>query len=298
MIVKPNLFIVGAQKCGTTAMHIYLGQHPDIFMSEIKEPHFFSTDLKEPNSITDEKEYLFLFKKANGKKIIGESSVWYLYSENAPENIKRVSPNAKIIIMLRNPVELVYSMHSQALIEGYEDIENFEDALNAEKDRLKELRIPESSYTPYIFYNKATKYAEFVKKYFDIFGRENVQVIIFDDFKKDTSLVYEETCRFLEVDISFKPKFPIINLNKQLKNRYLRDFFEKKTPWPFSLFKKILPLSWRSYLGRIISPIYVNYGKQPPLDEQLRIKLQEKYKFEVEKLSKLLNRDLVSLWCT
>lgn len=129
----PNFFIVGAPKCGTTAMHIYLRQHPEIFMPEKKESHFFGSDLNSQYFIRDREKYLSLFSEAKDVKRIGEASVWYLYSKQAAYEIKEFSPSASIIIMLRNPVDMLYAQHSQFLYNGNENIASFEDALNAEK---------------------------------------------------------------------------------------------------------------------------------------------------------------------
>src|SRR3989339_415720 len=134
---KPDFFIVGAPKSGTTAMCTYLKQHPEIFMPEKKESHFFGTDLNSPRFIRDKKIYLSLFSKAKDERRVGESSVWYLYSKKAASEIKEFSPSASIIIMLRNPVDMLYSQHSQFLYNGNEDIACFEEALNAEQDRRR-----------------------------------------------------------------------------------------------------------------------------------------------------------------
>src|SRR5882672_1680365 len=113
---KPDCFIVGAPRCGTTAMYTYLGQHPEIFMSARKEPHFFGTDLSSPALVRDEQQYLSLFAKAQNEKRAGEASVFYLYSQRAAREIHAFCPSARIIIMLRNPVEMMYSLHSRHLV--------------------------------------------------------------------------------------------------------------------------------------------------------------------------------------
>ena len=157
---KPNFFIVGAAKAGTTSMHEYLCAHPDIFMpsgadlrltrNALKEPYFFGSDLDiaEYWSIRDREQYLSLFVDAGNAKRIGEASVWYLPSTEAASEIKQFNPNAKIIIMLRNPVDMVYSLHGQFLRSGNEDIVDFEEALNVQEDRRNGRRIPTSAHFP------------------------------------------------------------------------------------------------------------------------------------------------------
>ena len=118
-------------------MYQYLNPHPDIFFSRKKEPHFFAADITTPRKIADERAYLSLFEGAENQKRIGEASVLYLYSECAACEIKAFSPSARIIIMLRNPVEMMYSWYSERLYVGHEDIDDFESAIDAESDRRR-----------------------------------------------------------------------------------------------------------------------------------------------------------------
>src|SRR6266545_5937438 len=131
---RPDFFIVGAPKCGTTALNDYLKDHPEIFISARKELHFFGSDLvfRGPRRIT-EQEYLSFFAPARHEKRLGEASVWYLYSQQAAAEIKAFSPAARIIIMLRNPVDMMYSLHSQRLYNGRETISDFAKALATEE---------------------------------------------------------------------------------------------------------------------------------------------------------------------
>src|SRR5262249_53369576 len=126
---KPNFFIVGAPRCATTSMYTYLKQHPQIHLSLLKEPLFFATDLTiQPLAVTDEASYLGLFADAGDARRIGEGSVFYLLSKRAAEEIKRFSPRAKIIIMLRNPIDMMHSLHALYLRTGNEDLD-FEEAI-------------------------------------------------------------------------------------------------------------------------------------------------------------------------
>src|ERR1043166_4244119 len=129
---RPDFFIVGAPKSGTTAMHTYLAQHPEVFLAR-KEVHFFGSDLDLQNDIRDLSTYLELFAAATNELRVGESSVWYLYSRDAAKEIKQFSAASRIIIQLRNPVDMIYSLHSQLLYSGAEDIADFESALRAEE---------------------------------------------------------------------------------------------------------------------------------------------------------------------
>src|SRR5882757_7658017 len=132
---KPDFFIVGAPKCGTTALYRCLEAHPEIFVPERKELHHFGTDLYSPTYVRQLDEYLSLFAAAGDAKRVGEASVWYLFSKRAATEINAFNPQASVIIMLRNPVEMLHSLHSQHLYNGTEEISDFATALNAEGDR-------------------------------------------------------------------------------------------------------------------------------------------------------------------
>ena len=129
MASKPNFFIVGAPKCGTTALYEYLRPHPHIFMSKVKEPHFFANDLGTYPFIKTLEEYTRLFTDSNEQHVrVGEASVYYLRSATAIANIHQFNPHAKIIAMFRNPVEMVHALHSQLLYVSEESESDFETA--------------------------------------------------------------------------------------------------------------------------------------------------------------------------
>ena len=201
---RPNFFIVGAPKCGTTSLHEYLQRHPEIFMPFFKEPHFFGSDLEGSRFRqfrAKPERYLKLFRDARGEKRIGESSPWYLTSERAAAEIQAYDPAAKIIIMLRNPIDMMYSMWSQFRYSGNEQIETFEEALAAEADRQAGRRIRRVAHcVTGLRYREMTRFARQVPRYFERFGRENVKIIIFDDFRSDTPAVFRDVLAFLEVD--------------------------------------------------------------------------------------------------
>ena len=295
---RPNFFIVGAAKCGTTSMYEYLRPHPEVFMSPRKEPHFFARDLKWQWDwgITDEQTYLALFDGAGDAKRIGEASTWYLYSRAAPHAIKRFCPEARIIIMLRNPVDMIRSLHWHSVRYGSEDIEDFAKALAAEQDRRRGRRIPKAApFVDALFYKNVPRYTGQVRRYFDTFGRENVLVILFDDLKEDTPREYQRVVAFLGVSPDAEPDFFVANTKTDLPRQPLSKFL-KTHRWFHRLLQRATPLSWRQRAGASI----VHYRKppppQPPLDPKLRLELCASFAQEVDTLSRLLDRDL-SHWC-
>jgi hypothetical protein len=294
---RPDFFIVGAPKCGTTAMYSYLKQHPEVFMSEIKEPSFFGTDLhKNYPWFRTEVEYLACFAEAANEKRAGEASTCYFYSKRAAQEIREFNPCASIIIMLRNPVDMIRSFHSQQLYQGDEDIADFEAALEAEEKRKRGLCLPATAGTlEGLFYRELAKVAEHVQRYVDIFGCENVHIILFDDLKRDTAMVYRETLSFLGVTADFQSELPIVNPNKQARSQTAQKFLVH----PPSIVRRFgcatMPRRLRQRLFVGLWRLNTRYGPRSAMTPELRRRLQGEFAPEVERLGKLLDRDL-SYW--
>lgn len=290
---KPNFFIVGAPKCGTTAINDYLGKHPDIFIPAIKEVHFFGRDLHfSKGALRDEAAYLALFKGATEPRL-GEASVWYLYSRSAAQEIHAFNPNAKIVVMLRNPVDMLYSQHSQFLYNGNEDIADFREALAAEPERKAGRRIPKSAHlADGLFYSETARYAEQLERYFTTFGRDNVHVILYDDFRADLPGTYRQTLRFLGVREDFTPEFAVVNPNKRARSALLRDFVQAPPEGVKRLSRLFFPRSLRQQVMKGLDRANIRYQARAPLDPVLRAELEHCFAPEVEKLGRLLGRDL------
>ena len=291
---RPDFFIVGAAKCGTTSMYEYLRQHPEVFMSARKEPHFFATDLKWQWDwgIVDEAAYRALFADAGDARRIGEGSTWYLYSAVAARRIKAFSPEARIIIMLRDPVEMIRSLHWHSIRNGTEDLYDFSAALDAEEDRRNGLRIPKAApFADALFYRSVPLYTQQVRRYFEVFGRERVHVIIFDDLATDPAREYDRVVEFLEVGDTFEPEFVVANPGTA------------RTGMPFPRFSKrhrrlhrfvqaTTPLLWRRRAGEFLKRFQPLPPPKPTVDPQVRSQLRAYFASEVEDLGRLLDRDL------
>jgi hypothetical protein len=292
---QPNFFIVGAPKCGTTAMNHYLRQRPQIFMPHRKDITYFGSDLKFSRPRISHEQYLSLFQDANGAARIGETSVWYLYSKKAAQEIKSFAPSARIIVMLRNPVDMLYAQHSQFLYNCNEDIVNFEEALAAEVERKQGKRIPpQSHFVAGLFYRETIMYTEQLARYFETFGRQNIHVILFDDFIRDTGKSFAETLAFLAVEDSFQPAFPIVNSNKVLRSRRLQEFLVAPPPLLVQLFHWITPARLRGRIFMRLRKLNMRKQDRPALDPLVRKRLQAEFDPEVERLGKLLGCDLSS----
>ena len=227
---KPNLFIVGSPKCGTTFLYHYLRKHPQIFFPEFKEPHYFGSDLIRQNDAysLNFEEYISLFNTK--KKIIGEASTFYIFSKLAPQEIYNFNPNAKIIIMLRDLVDLAYSMHSQFVFSGDEKIEDFKSALKAEKKRYDLSEKPkQTTILNKLFYkNNILSLPENIRSFQKLFGNENIKFIFLDEIKDDPEKILKDTFSFLKVDNNFFiENFEVINHNKRYRFKFIRNFIKK-----------------------------------------------------------------------
>ncbi len=279
---RPNFFIAGAPRCGTTSMYLYLKQHPEIYVSVLKEPHFFARDLtRPPQGIHDERVYRDLFADATGEKRLGEASVWYLSSRTAPGDIAAFSPDARIIIMLRDPVHMMHSLWSLYLRTGNEDIDDFAAALNAAAERRAGRRIPATTYFPEgLQYLAAGLYAERVARWLHTFGPGRVAVLLFEDFVRRPAEVYRETLEFLEVDPEFRPELDVAEATRRVRPQVLLQLRRVPPEVRFHM---------RGSGRRHTSP------ERRPYPARLQERLRRELAPDVRALQELLGRDL-SAW--
>lgn len=285
---KVNLFIVGAPKCGTTSLYNYIDKHPNIFFPKIKEPNYFSHkhvkslyyhDQTIDNISTYENMYKAL--DTNKYEYLGDSSVSYLFYNDTAKKIYDYNKDAKIIIMLRHPVERAYSHYLMDKRSGY--IKSNLSQIIYESNQSKNI-LNQQIYQQIIelghYYNQ-------VKFYLDIFERKNIQIIFFDDFKNNTELVTNNLLNFLDLDsceIDFKQRYNeyMVPKNKIINRIYrfspLRHFMQK--------------IISNNKLKEKLKNFFLISGKKDPLDNNLKIKLYNYYKEDIEKLEKLLNKDL------
>ena len=294
---KPNFFIVGAPKCGTTSLLHYLKQHPDIFMSDYNEPHYFGKDLNKLNDvhITEKNKYLNLFSKVNDEVIIGEKSPYYLYSSLAPIEINKFNPNAKIVIMLRQPTAMIHSMHSQYYYSGNENEGNFSRALTLEVNRKKGEYIPNNIdlieklfYKTYVY-----KLPTQIKAYLEIFNKGNVEFILLEELKNATDETYKKILRFLGVNSSFVPEFNIINPHKTYRVKIIRDCIKFYSP----ILGKMRSKCNINSLGimKFIERVNTRYIVKSAIETKLKERLDKEFFPIIKELEKIINRDL-SQW--
>ncbi len=297
----PNFLIIGAAKSGTTALYYYLKQHPQIYMSPIKEPHFFAFEGEKLNfrgpwdtqeqfnlvSITNLETYRLQFQGVSNQVAIGEASALNLYIPKAPERIQHYIPDAKLIAILRNPVERAYSAFTFLNREGREPLTDFAQALEAEENRIGH------NWVPLYYYQQLGFYYAQLKRYLDIFGQDQVKVYLYEDLNTSSATMLRDIFRFLSVDDSFVPDMDLRhNVSGIPKNKALNTFLRTRYP-----LKSILKPLFSERLRRrlVVTLQNLNLEKPPSLSPKLRRKLVEVYREDTLKLQDLIQRDL-SQW--
>lgn len=292
---KPDFFIVGAPKSATTSLFSYLKQHPDVFLPK-KELYYFCYDLTFLAPPLPEDIYLSYYKEANTQKAVGDASVYYLASQHAAASIKKFNPDAKIIIMLREPVNMVYSLHSQLLANGDEELENFEEALAAEEQRIKNGKVNYYHQGPLeaVFYTHIAKYYDQVKRYLDVFGANKVHIILFDDFKRNPEAEYRKVLSFLGLRDIMPESFDTVNANKVNRSKALLRFTINPPKFVKVIGRVVLPHHSRRREKVVDALVKINtkYQSREPMKAETKEKLKDIYRGDVEKLQQLINRDL------
>lgn len=294
----PNFLIIGAQKAGTTSIYYYLNQHPQIFMSPIKEPGFFDfenekLDFKGPRDkdcyaqvITDLDDYCKLFQNAQDKIVLGEATTWYLYSPKAAERIQYYIPNAKLIAILRNPVDRAYSAFMHAIRDGREPIKNFSKALQQEEKRIQQN-------WEYIWrYKSMGLYHVQLRRYFDRFDKSQIKVYLYEDLEASPEDLIQDIFEFLGVDENFTPsilkKYNISGSPRsQFFHHFLNTSYSIKEP-----LKKIIPSDSRERIRASLEKLNL---KKSPIPHVTRVQLVRQYSDDILKLQDLIDRDL-SAW--
>lgn len=295
----PDFFLVGAPKCGTTAMADYLGQHPEIGMCARKETHFlageqlwrrFGHPSGEP-PLTDA-QYLQLFSRVRDRRRLGEASVWYLYSPAAAVEIASFSPGADIVVMLRNPLEMLPSLHSQLVFVGLEPVTDFERALGLDADRERAGAPP--GFPPHS-YRCAVRYAEQIERYVEVFGRERIHVMLYDDFRDDPAASFAHCCGFLGVDAAFVPQIRVINANKRVRSPALRSVVRTPSARLRRAMHAVSSQPARRRVGDALNRWNARRTQRDPVSPALAVSLRPLIHHEVDALRRLLGLD-ASAW--
>lgn len=302
--MKPDFFIVGGPRCGTTALSTYLSEHPQICFSSPKEPNFFSYDLPGCQFASDVDEYRakFFGHCVPGQHLrVGEGSVWYLFSDVAVSRVLEFNPDAKFIAMVRNPVVMVQSLHAKLLTIREETEADFERAWRLQAQRARGEAIPPLCKEPRrLQYQALCSFGEQVKRLKATAPAEQVRVIVFDDFKRDTGKVYGEMVEFLGLEHDGRTAFPPVNVNKRLRSPRLEDLLQRP-PRPMrmalNVLKQVAPVKrgLLAVLARVRS-LNDDRSSREALSAAMLEELAEAFRDDVGLLGEELGRDL-SHWC-
>jgi hypothetical protein len=307
----PDFFIVGHQKCGTTALYGMLQHHRQIYMPAEKEPRFFATELRpeirngrKPKRPATLEDYLQMFAGAGADQLAGEASPQYLIYEEVPAAIAALQPGAKIIALLREPVDFLRSYHGQMLHNRVENEKRFQTAMELEPARRRGEKLPPGTRRRrWLMYSDHVRYTEQLKRFHEAFPREQVLVLIYEEYRRDNEATVREVLRFLEID----DRLPV----RTVETRPLKDVrFQKlqhltgemqearRNPSAVSPAVRALDAMIPARLREVGGSTWrrVIYRDRAQLDEDFARDLRRRFKPEVEAISGYLGRDLVKLW--
>lgn len=280
-----NLFIIGAAKSGTTSLCEYLTQHSQIFTPNLKEPHFFS-NIKSTISTTvveNEAKYFQLYKGRDEKYLIDGSTSYLFFSDLTAKRIKNYNKEAKIIIMLRNPVDRAYSHYLMAKDMVGDETYNFKDVLGQDYHGANGYH--GSKVNPYI---DPSFYFKNVAEYFKCFSKENIHIVIFEDMINNLQIEMNKIFEFLNIDR--------IHVDKEIYNRYQRF----RIPWLnkilFNEYINFIKSKSSRKLKHSLKKIFYKKSSKPILDRVLYQKLQLMFDLDIDKLYKLTQNESVRKW--
>ena len=305
----PDFFIAGQPKSGTTALYEMLRRHPQIHMPDSKEPWFFAAELHErtpprpggtPQTL---EEYAALFAQARPDQRVGEASALYLWSHTAAERIAAVRPDARIVVILREPASLLRSLHLQFLQTNIETESDLAKALALESARCEGVGVPSHTYWPQALrYSGHVRYVEQLGRYDALFPSEQMLVLIYDDFRNDNEATVRRVLRFLDVDdtipVQVTEANPTVSPRSQRLNEAVHAVAVGRGPASLKVkgaIKAVVPTRMRRGALEAVQR-HVVFREPSPADERLTIELRRRYRREVEALSEYTGRDLIALW--
>ncbi len=293
---RPNLFVVGAQKSGTTSLALTLASHPAVFMCTPKEPGWLAFGeagywpldgygrycRARSWVVRSETDYLALFAGApTGCRWLGEASTWYLSEPGMPERLRAYSPDARIIVILRQPADRAYSAFSHARRDEEEPFADFARALAAEDERQQPSHL--------LRYREMGRYVEPLRDYLRVFGRERMLVMLHEDLRDDAEGVWRRCCSFLGIDpAAVEPVLDRHNRGGMPRSKLLHSLLRSQR---FKdVIRPLLPMRLASRAKRAVEA--VNLQRPDPLDPALRAQLTTEFADEIRELSRLIGRDL------
>ena len=287
----PNFLIIGAAKAGTTALHRYLQQHPQIYMTPTKETNFFAFEGQEINfqgigdealkdfSITDLETYQAQFAEVTGEKAIGEACPAYLYYPEAASRIKQYIPDARLIVILRNPVDRAYANFLHTVRDDRETHQDFALALQDEATRIA------NNWEWFWHYIQVGFYGKQLKHYYEIFPASQIKVYLYENLKANSIALLQDIFRWLEVDDTFVPDMALRpNKSGMPKNKLIHQILTKPNPLK-TVLKPLFP-------AKIRQKIQHQNLNTPQISQEVRQQLLDLYRSDILHCQDLINRDL------
>lgn len=294
---RPDLFLLGAPKSGSTALYAYLNEHPDIWFPRLKEPRFFADDdLGDFREITTLQAYEALYRKAPARaRIVGDGSPWYLCSRTAAGAIREYAPAARGVVLLRNPLEMLPSLHNQFVFSYKETETDLRRAWRLQEARLRGRHLPPSSPAPALLqYGALTQLGRQLENLLQIWPHEQLHVVLFEDFTADTRTEYVKILAFLGLPDDGRTDFPVINEAARRKHAGLGWWISSPASPVRRTIRRVQAwtgLRSTGVLGPLLRPTVATAPRQA-LDPDFRRELAEFYRPDVQLLSRLLDRDL------
>jgi hypothetical protein len=297
--------IVGQAKSGTTALAEYLGEHPRICMSVPKEPAYFATDLRQESDsfhgsrkyfeFRTEEDYAAAFAHCGAGELLGDASNAYLFSKVAASNLKAANPELRVLIMLREPVSFMHSLHMQYVNETTEDETHFVRALEKEPLRKSGKAIPSRVRCPsYLFYRERARYSEQLERYYAHFPRENILAMTMEEFREDNEGHYRLVLDLLGVDSEHVPSFRVVHASKAPRSRWVNRVLNTPAP-KRALFKALGPRRYTA-VSKGVARLVMREQRRPDLPPAVERQLRAELGAEVDRVSAIVGRDLRPVW--
>ena len=297
--------IVGQPKSGTTALAHFLAQHPQIAFSVPKESAFFATDFHRESdtfhgaqtyfSYRSAEDFAHLFEHATPGQLLGEGSTSSLYSTEAAANLNAHNPALKCIMLFRDPVEMVESLHQQYVNETVEDIDDFARAIAAEYDRAAGRGVPSRVRAPaYVQYSRRARYTEQLQRFESLFPPEQILVLFADEFRNDNEGHYLKVLHFLGIDDSFRPEFTTVHGSQAPRSLSLNRALNR--PGIKRRLQSLLGPRRYTALRDRLARMALKPKPREAADPALIAELRERYRPHVEEFGKHVGRDLIAQW--
>jgi hypothetical protein len=302
----PDFFVVGAPRCGTTSLCRYLTRNPQICLSRPKEPHYFSRIDTLPTESQLQSDYIerYFGHRDAGHRIAGEGSVSYLYLPGAIERIRHFNPEARFIVMVRNPLTMLPSYHLKMRFMLLEDEPDFARAWSLQDARVRGQSVPRHCLdTRLLMYREVARFGRQIERLFDVAGRERTHVIVFDDlFRTDPLGTYRKTLAFLGVDDDGQTWFNRKNGSRIYRYRWLQELLLRSAPAPRGGSGKAIERrverkvklrgSRKNSWIKSLAEWNIIPAKPAPLTPDMRAVVAEILRPDIDLLSRLLQRDL------